>query len=99
MNTSQTNNILNWLKNRLEIKYKDDSCSGLLSKLAIYFGEQKYNDEIIAQVCNKVFIGFSNPDKDLSSMFDIGYTKKEKEQIFDNVKNIIDAYHKTILNT
>lgn len=97
MITSQTSNILQWLKNRLEIKYKDHSCSEVLSKLSIYFSDNKYNDEIITEVCNKVFIGFANPDKDLSSMFDVGYTKKEKEQIFSNVKNIIDEYHRVIL--
>ena len=97
MITCPTVNVLQWLKNRLEIKYKDTSCSSLLDKLCLYFGEEKYNDDIIKAVCNKVFIGFDNPDKDLSSMFDIGYTKKEKEQILDNVKNILAEYHQIIL--
>lgn len=96
MIATSTNNILRWIKNRLEIKYQDNCCSEFLEKLSTYFDGHQYDDKIINNICKELFIGFDYPDKDSTSMFDVGYTKQEKKQIMDNVKNILDSYHRNI---
>lgn len=96
MTTTSTHNLINWIKNRLENKYQDYSCSEFLNRLSLFFDNPPYDDKIVDQICSNLFIGFDNQDKDESSMFDIGYSRAEKEQIKTNIKNILFEYHKII---
>ena len=88
--------FVNWLKNRLKIKYKEDNPSVFQYLDAIINYRRDINDNYktlskTISICKKLFFGF-DIDKDETSMFDIGYSKKEKQEIIDFVQKIIDCY-------
>ena len=93
-----TADLLLWLKNRLELKYKDSVCSQFLYKLSLYFSDTHLDEKILDTLCAKVYIGFDNPDKQDTEIFDVAYTKEEKKKIKQNVQQIIDTYHYILAN-
>lgn len=89
--------FLNWLKTRLSVKHKDidadifaniEQIICLLQPKPLHLDKSK-----IKKICKRFYPGFDF-DKDESSFFDIGYSKKEKLEILNHVSNIILEYNK-----
>lgn len=89
--------FLNWLKTRLYVKHKDinpeifDNIEDIIS--ALQPKPLQLDKSKIKKICKKFYPCFDF-DKDESSFFDIGYSKKEKLGILNHVTNIILEYNK-----
>ena len=53
--------------------------------------KQKNDDVLIDKICNNLYYGF-NIDKDTSSLFDVGYSETERNNIRKIVSAIISEY-------
>lgn len=86
-------NQLNWLRLRYKNLYKDNQAAELTKNIIDFFqNKQKINQNIIEKICSKLYYGFY-VDKDKGSMFDIGYTEQERQNIKKHILNIIDLYN------
>lgn len=89
--------FLRWLKARLSIKHKDrnpEILSGIDNIISVLTPKKFAIDKKkILKVCKKNYPGFKF-DKDESSVFDIGYSRKEKIEILNHVTQIVYEYYK-----
>ena len=94
--TVESINFLKWLKTRLYFKHKDQDpqiLSGIENIIEILEPKPFIIDKKkIMKICKKNYAGF-NFDKDESSVFDIGYSKKDKIEILNHVTKIITEYY------
>lgn len=95
-NKTQAIEFLKWLKVRLYFKHKDQDpqiLSGIEKTIDTL--ETKpliINKKKIMKLCKKLYPGFEF-DRDESSVFDIGYSKKDKIEILNHVTRIITEYY------
>lgn len=90
--------FLNWLQNRLSFKHHDNDAN-LHSQLdsvkqTLQSDHSTINKKKIMAICKKLYPMFSL-NKDEKSLFDVGYTKKEKIDILNHVTNIIEEYNRS----
>lgn len=95
MTAKQRVEFLLWLKYRLILKHKDNQ-NYVLSHIDEIIQELtpkpfEIDRKKIKQICYKLYPTF-NFEKDETSLFDIGYSKKEKIDILNHVTNIICEY-------
>jgi hypothetical protein len=89
--------FLNWLQNRLAFKHHDND-TNLHNQLdnviqTLQSDTYELNKKRIMKICKKLYPVFYI-EKDENSLFDVGYTKKEKLDILNHVTQIIEEYHR-----
>lgn len=88
--------FLNWLRNRMLYKYHDNDPNIYtnLAEVTEALKTQKFivDKKRVIQICKKFYPMFEI-EKDEQSLFDVGYSKKEKIDIFNHITNIITEYH------
>jgi hypothetical protein len=95
MNKVECLEFLVWLKNRLVHKYHETD-NDIIDKLDhIIDTKWSFNKSITVEqlenICRKRFIDF-DMEKDESDSINIGYTKKQKEDLKQNVFDIIEDF-------
>lgn len=96
MTQQQHIEFLNWLRNRLAFKYHDNDAN-LHHQLDEIVEALKPKDFMldkkkIMRICKKLYPMFGL-EKDEQSLFDVGYSKKEKIDILNHVTSIITEYY------
>lgn len=96
MKQQQHIEFLNWLRNRLAFKYHDNDANlhNQLDEIteALRLKDFVIDKKKIMKICKKLYPMF-NLEKDEKSLFDIGYSKKEKIDILNHVTSVISEYH------
>lgn len=87
---------VSWLKNRFKLRYneKDSIVFEYLDAILDFYNESKITPTACSEteeVCKRTFFGFDFV-KDESSMFDIGYSEKEKQELRKIVDKILQSY-------
>lgn len=95
MKNKEATDFLTWLKQRMYIKHQDRhplihrSIDSIISHLKS--SSKILKDSDIEEICKSVYPLFEI-EKDQNSMFDVGYTKEEKDNIRKNTRRIIKAF-------
>lgn len=93
--SSKNIEFLHWLKNRLRIKYSEEDSIVYQTIDSIITEMQSHNEvnnKKILKICKKMHPFFEN-EKDENSVFDIGYSKKEKLHIYKYITDVIKYYY------
>lgn len=97
MITKKHIDFLNWLKNRIFLKYNDQDSSIIknIDEIISVIEPKPFiiNKNKIMNICKKLYPTFDF-EKDENSLFDVGYSRKEKIEILNHVTNIINEYYK-----
>ena len=95
MKTKEVTDFLTWLKHRMSIKHNDrhPMIHRSIDSIVSYFKNlgTTLKDSDIEDICKSVYPLFEI-EKDQNSIFDVGYTKEEKDHIKKNTIKIIQAF-------
>jgi hypothetical protein len=98
MITKQHIDFLHWLKNRISYKYndRDNSIVKNIDEIISVVEPKPFviNKNKIMKICKRLYPTFDF-EKDENSLFDVGYSKKEKIEILNHVTSIINEYYKS----
>lgn len=87
--------FLHWLKTRLHFKYNDQDQNIIqnIDEIIVMLQPKPFvlDKNKIMKICKKLYPTFEYK-KDESSLFDIGYSNKEKLDILNHVTKIIQEY-------
>lgn len=102
MTTNDFKSFLIWLKNRLKYKYKEQDPSIMflfdcLINNHYFLVDHRMKEFDLLEVCKRNYPNWDY-EKDVDSLFDVGYTNEEREDIKDFVTNlgrdILEVYNK-----